>query len=64
MDKNGLYILKALDDTYVAGTLVEQGFPQLTENHLEAIIFDYKGVEKLVEKMSFKPKPVQVGYSD
>ena len=51
MDKNGLYILKALDDTYVAGTLVEQGFPQLTENHLEAIIFDYKGVEKLVEKM-------------
>jgi len=64
MDKNGRYILKALDDTYVAGTVVEQGFPPLTENYLEAIIFDYKGVEKIVEKMSFKPEPVQVAYSD
>ena len=64
MDKNGRYILKALDDQYISGTKVVDGFPTLTENYLEAIIFDYKGVEALVEKMSFKPVPVQLAYSD
>ena len=63
VDKNGQYILKVLDNLYIADNKVKEEFPVLyTDNYMKARIFDYKDALELVEKINFKPIWEKVSY--